>query len=64
MTTKVLIVNYGPHHVMLAGMVPGSETEQSKFNPGSAAIVHPNSCAAFWLHDTQALIVSEEKTPP
>ena len=63
MTTKVLIVNFGPDHVLVRTFTKDNEPGDSSFNCPTADYVAPGNGKEFYVHSNQGLIVDEERKP-
>lgn len=63
MTTKVLIVNFGPDPVLVRTVQHSVENIAADVPPKVLAdtIIQPTGCMDFYVHDHQQLLVGEKR---
>ncbi len=63
MTTKVLIVNFGPDHVLVRTYRKDNEPGDDRWITGSqpAAFIPPGSSLERYVHGNEGLLLDEDK---
>ena len=61
MTTKILIVNHGPDHVLVRGYAKDNEPGDNSMGFTSAEFVAPHMSREFYVHGNLGLMLDEDK---